>query len=98
MCIPRLPFSRLVREIAIDIDHDINFRRQHGPTRFSASALGALQEAAEAALRPLLEMSNLAAIHAKRKTLMVHDVQFIRDVLRVRNPGDWLASRGNIEY
>lgn len=53
----RLPFQRLVREIAQDFKTDL---------RFQASAILALQEAAESYLVHLFEDSNLAAIHAKR--------------------------------
>jgi histone H3 len=49
-------FQRLVREIAQDFKTDL---------RFQSSAIGALQEAAEAYLVGLFEDTNLAAIHAK---------------------------------
>ena len=41
-----------------------------GDARFQASAVLALQEAAEAYLVGLFEDSNLCAIHAKRVTIM----------------------------
>jgi histone H3 len=53
-------FQRLVREIAQDFKTDL---------RFQSSAIGALQEAAEAYLVSLFEDTNLAAIHAKRVTI-----------------------------
>ena len=61
----KLPFQRLVREIAQEMKEDL---------RFQASAVAALQEAAEAYLTGLFEDSNLCAIHAKRVTIMVKDV------------------------
>lgn len=45
--------------------------------RFEVQALAALQEAAEAFLVGLLEDANLAAVHCKRVTVMVRDMQLI---------------------
>jgi histone H3 len=61
----KLPFQRLVREIAEDTRSE---------QRFQASALSALQEAAEAYLVELLEDANLITIHAKRVTVMGKDL------------------------
>lgn len=55
--IRKLPFQRLVREIAQDFKNDL---------RFQGTAILALQEATEAYLVSLFEDTNLAAIHAKR--------------------------------
>ncbi len=60
LLIRKLPFQRLVREIAQDFKTDL---------RFQSSAVLALQEAAEAYLVGLFEDTNLAAIHAKRVTI-----------------------------
>lgn len=57
LLIRRLPFQRLVREVAQDMKNDV---------RFAPSALDALQEAAEAYLVGLFEDSNLCAVHARR--------------------------------
>ena len=57
LLIRKLPFQRLVREIAQDFKTDL---------RFQGSAVLALQEAAEAYLVGLFEDTNLCAIHAKR--------------------------------
>ncbi|WAR60796.1 hypothetical protein PtB15_13B41 [Puccinia triticina] len=67
----RLPhrFQRLVREIAQDFKTDL---------RFQSSAIGALQESAEAYLVSLFEDTNLAAIHAKRVTIQPKDIQLAR--------------------
>ncbi|KAI8854276.1 histone H3 type 1 [Chytridium lagenaria] len=46
--------------------------------RFQSSAIGALQEAAEAYLVGLFEDTNLAAIHAKRVTIQPKDIQLAR--------------------
>ncbi|CAD1476113.1 unnamed protein product, partial [Heterotrigona itama] len=57
LLIRKLPFQRLVREIAQDFKTDL---------RFQSSAVMALQEASEAYLVGLFEDTNLCAIHAKR--------------------------------
>ncbi|SAL97052.1 hypothetical protein [Absidia glauca] len=69
LLIRKLPFQRLVREIAQDFKTDL---------RFQSSAIGALQEAAEAYLVSLFEDTNLAAIHAKRVTIQPKDIQLAR--------------------
>jgi len=61
----KLPFQRLVREIASEQQNDL---------RFQATAIAALQEATEAYMVSLFEDSNLAAIHAKRVTVMNKDI------------------------
>ena len=71
MLIPKLPFQRLVREIAQDFRTDL---------RFQASALAALQEASEAYLVGLFEDTNLCAIHARRVTIMPKDIQLARRI------------------
>lgn len=71
----KLPFSRVVREIAHKYNSEI---------RFQAAALQALQVATEAHLVSLFEDSNLCAIHAKRVTVMVRDMQLAR---RIRGRG-----------
>lgn len=57
LLIRKLPFQRLVREIASGFKDDL---------RFQSSAIAALQEASEAYLVGLFEDTNLCAIHAKR--------------------------------
>ena len=71
LLIKKMPFQRLVRGIASRIKTDL---------RFQSSALGALQEAAEAYLVGLFEDTNLAAIHAKRVTIMPKDMQLARRI------------------
>ncbi|XP_045656315.1 histone H3.1-like [Ursus americanus] len=66
LLIRKLPFQRLVREIAQDFKTDL---------RFQSSAVMALQEACEAYLVGLFEDTNLCAIHAKRVTIMPKDIQ-----------------------
>ena len=62
LLIKKLPFQRLVREIAQDIHSQ--------PLRFQGSAILALQEASESYLVSLFEDTNLCALHAKRVTIM----------------------------
>ena len=71
MLIRKLPFQRLVREIASEYKNDL---------RFQASAVLALQEAAEAYMIGLFEDTNLCAIHAKRVTIMPKDMQLARRI------------------
>lgn len=69
----KLPFQRLIREIAQEKNDNI---------RFQATALEAMQEAAEAFLVGVFEDTNLCALHAKRVTIMPKDMQLAR---RIRN-------------
>ena len=48
--------------------------------RFTSTAIAALHVAAEAHAVRTFEMSNLAAIHAKRVTIMPKDMQFVRKI------------------
>ncbi len=60
---------------------------KHRADRFQSMAILALQESAEAYLVLLFEDANLCAIHAKRVTIMVKDIQL---VLRLRGgSGGW---------
>lgn len=72
LLIRKLPFQRLVREIAQDFKADL---------RFQGSAIIAIQEAAEAYLVGLFEDANIVAIHSKRVTIFPKDIQL---VLRIR--------------
>ncbi|XP_066214082.1 histone H3.1-like [Saccopteryx leptura] len=71
LLIRKLPFQRLVREIAQDLKTDL---------RFQSSAVRALQEACEAYLVGLFQDTNLCAIHAKRLTILPKDVQLARRI------------------
>ena len=68
--IRRMPFQRLVREIA----------QGCGKTdlRFQSGAIMALQEVSEAYLVGLYEDANLCAIHTKCVTIMTKDIQLAR--------------------
>ena len=71
LLIRKLPFQRLVREIAQDFKTNL---------RFQSAAVLCLQEAVEAYLVGLFEDTNLCAIHAKRVTIMPKDIQLARRI------------------
>ena len=71
LLIKKMPFQRLVREIAQDFKMDL---------RWQSSAINALQEASEAYLVKLFEDANLCAIHAKRVTIMPKDIWLARRI------------------
>ena len=71
LLIRKLPFQRLVREIAQEFRTDI---------RFTTTSLLSLQEASEAYLVGLFEDTNLCAIHAKRVTIMPKDINLARRI------------------
>jgi histone H3 len=72
----KLPFQRLVKEIASRLVTDL---------RFQSTALLALQEASEAYLVGLFEDTNLCAIHAKRVTILPRDMALARRIRGERN-------------
>lgn len=71
LLIRKMPFNRLVREIAQDFKNDL---------RFQGTAIIALQEASEAYLVSLFEDTNLCAIHAKRIGIQPKDIQLARHI------------------
>ena len=71
LLIRKLPFQRLIREIAQDYMTILHFQ---------SSTLMALQEASEAYLVGLFKDANLCAIHAKRVTIMPEDIQLARRI------------------
>jgi len=73
LLIPKMPFSRVIREIAQSLGSTKDLR-------FQSTAIMCLQEAAEAFLVTLFEDSVLCAIHAKRVTLMPKDMDLARRI------------------
>lgn len=73
LLIRKLPFQRLVREIAQTFQTEL---------RFQSTAILALQEASEAYLVNLFEDANLCAMHAKRVTIMPKDFHLARRIRR----------------
>ncbi|KHJ33878.1 putative histone H3 [Erysiphe necator] len=74
MLLLKLPFARLVREVALQV------RPAEEGWRWQSQAIQALQESAEAFLVHLFEDTNLCAIHAKRVTIMQKDIQLARRI------------------
>ena len=75
LLIRKLPFRRLVREIAKHFESDIRFR---------GSTVLALWGAAEAYPVGLLEDTNLCATHFNYVTIMPKDIQLARQICKVR--------------
>ena len=71
LLIQKLPFQRLVREIAQDYKTDL---------RFQSAAILCLQEVTEAYLVRLFDDANLCAIHARRVTIMPKDILLARRI------------------
>ncbi|KAM9230766.1 histone H3.3C-like [Dugong dugon] len=67
----KLPFQRLVREIAQDFKTDLCFL---------STATGALQVASESRLVGLFEDTSLCGLHAKRVTVTPKDIQLARRI------------------
>ena len=71
LLIRKLPFQRVVREVAQEYKSDL---------RFQSNAVLALQEACESYIVGLFEDTNLCAIHARRVTIMPKDIQLARRI------------------
>ena len=72
LLIRKLPFQRLVREVAQKIDSTL---------RFQSTAILALQEASESFLVTMFDKVNLCAIHGGRVTIQVKDIQLWRRMI-----------------
>jgi histone H3 len=72
LLIRKLPFQRLVKEIAQE------FEIAH--LWWHSAAIGALQEAAEDYLVGIFQDTQLCALHAKRVTIMPKDMQLARRI------------------
>ena len=75
LLIRKLPFQRLVRDVAQQFKGDL---------RFQGTAIMALQEAAEAYLVSLFEDANLLCLHSKRVTIQSKDIILARRIRGVR--------------
>ena len=71
LLIRKLPFQRLVKEISQTYAYDF---------RWQKLAVEALQEAAERHLVQTFEDTNLCAIHCKRVTILLKDIQLARRI------------------
>lgn len=72
LLIRKKPFTRLVREI--------QFQYSHEAYQWQKKAIDALQQAAENYLVKLFQDVNICAIHARRVTIMVKDMQLARRI------------------
>ena len=91
LLIRKLPFQRVVREIAQSAVDDMGHTEFFRPgIKFQSSAIMALQEASEDYLVGLFEDTNLCAIHARRVTIMPKDMLLARRVRgeNKKNPND----------
>ena len=64
----KIPFQRLVRDIAMEYKTDL---------RFQSEAMEILQEGTESFIVAVFEDTNLCAIHARRQTLKRKDMQLL---------------------
>lgn len=78
--IRRMPFQRLVRDIAKQVMPD---------AKFNSNALKAMQECTEMYISRLFEDTNLCCIHAKRKTLFVKDMALAKRIRGDKYGGDY---------
>jgi histone H3 len=67
----KAPFARVVRAITATMKSGAKFRK---------SALGAVQEAAEAFATTTLEGAVMLQLHRKRKTLVKKDIEYVRRI------------------
>lgn len=78
LCIPKLPFSRVIREILMEFTTP--------DMRVQKNALSALHEACELYLVQLFEDANRLAQHAKRATVRPIDFRTVVEVKGVQDP------------
>lgn len=66
------PFARLVKEVYQDF--------KNADLKFQGAAIAAVQEISESYLIETFEQSYLASLHAKRVTLMAHDIKLAQRI------------------
>lgn len=86
LLVRKLPFQRLVREVAEKYKSDL---------RFQGSAVLALQEACEAYLTCLFEDTNLCAMHGGRVTIQPRDMSLARRLRGERDSVTYTPSLGS---
>lgn len=84
LLIPKAPFKRLVRECLQDVKKGLFV---------TATAVAAVQEAAEAHLVMVLEHANLLAHHAHRVTVQPRDIE-LATLIRTGNVHDFVLGTG----
>lgn len=86
LLIAKLPFCRVVREIASEfVTGYYSADQEIAGMRWQSHALMCLQEAAESYIVHLFEDVNLCAIHARRVTIMQRDMQLARRIRGIGN-------------
>ena len=76
----RLPFQRLMRSIAEEVQREKGVELDDANIRFTKDSLQVIQTAAELYLVNLLEDSYLCSMHARRVTLMSKDLILARRI------------------
>ena len=84
LCIRKRPFARIVKEIMMGLENAPGFSGE--PKRIKSEALEAFQQAVESYAVSLMENTNLAAIHAKRVTIMYAPCPLFIRCARLHNP------------
>ena len=94
LLIRKLPFARLVREVAqkIVVARGMTAHFNEG-VKFQSNAIMALQEASESYLVGLFEDTNLCAIHARRVTVMPKDILLARRIRGEQEKPNSMADR-----
>lgn len=87
----RAPFRRLVQEIASQCTQVEDKEESKGRVRFQAQAIDALLTASESFLTDRFQQIQTLAVHAKRKTIMVHDFRTLAH-LEVRSSSSSTSS------
>ena len=84
--IPKAPFSRLVRDILKDEVSKTTYlsRLQPAEVRVTKEFLECLQEASEIFLTTFFEDINFLATHAHRVTVMMRDIQTLRNMKKLQ--------------
>ena len=77
LLIKGLPFQRLVRDIAMKYNTELEFQR---------AAIEALQESSEAFLVKFFELTNILATHANRVTILRRDIRLAKYVFNEISP------------
>ena len=80
LIIPKALFTRVVREICVDIC------QRGAELHWQANAVEALQKASEAYLVRLFEDSNLCVIHAKHVTIRLKDMYLVGQIVADNYP------------
>ena len=76
LIIPRAPIDRLIREIADNIDPELN-------NRFESGAIDALREGTEDYMTTLFDAGMRVMVNNNRKTLVPSDIQMVQKIVEI---------------